>query len=118
MRWLLIAPIRAYQLVISPLLGPRCRFYPSCSQYGLEAIQLHGPLKGGWMTLKRICKCHPLHPGGIDLVPPRGNGDIQGTTDTGAESGTHTSSPSATCPTAPLASESHAHSAAPQPKKP
>ena len=69
MRWLLIGPIRAYQLVISPLIGPRCRFYPTCSSYGIEAIQRHGPVKGGWLTLKRIAKCHPLHPGGIDLVP-------------------------------------------------
>jgi putative membrane protein insertion efficiency factor len=69
MRWLLIGPIRAYQLVISPLIGPRCRFYPTCSSYGIEAIQRHGPAKGGWLTLKRIAKCHPLHPGGIDLVP-------------------------------------------------
>jgi uncharacterized protein len=69
MRWLLIGLIRAYQLVISPLIGPRCRFYPTCSSYGLEAIQLHGPAKGGWLALKRIAKCHPLHPGGIDLVP-------------------------------------------------
>jgi putative membrane protein insertion efficiency factor len=69
MRWLLIGPIRAYQLVISPLIGPRCRFYPTCSSYGIEAIQHHGPAKGGWLTLKRIAKCHPLHPGGIDLVP-------------------------------------------------
>ncbi len=69
MRWLLTGPIRAYQLVISPLIGPRCRFYPTCSSYGLEAIQLHGPAKGGWLTLKRIAKCHPLHPGGVDLVP-------------------------------------------------
>jgi putative membrane protein insertion efficiency factor len=69
MRWLLIGSIRAYQLVISPIIGPRCRFYPSCSSYGIEAIQLHGPAKGGWLTLKRITKCHPLHPGGVDLVP-------------------------------------------------
>ncbi|WP_255856006.1 membrane protein insertion efficiency factor YidD [Marinobacterium rhizophilum] len=69
MRWLLIGPIRVYQLVISPLIGPRCRFYPTCSSYGIEAIQLHGPAKGGWLALKRIAKCHPLHPGGIDLVP-------------------------------------------------
>jgi hypothetical protein len=118
MRWLLIAPIRAYQLVISPLLGPRCRFYPSCSQYGIEAIQLHGPLKGGWLTLKRIGKCHPLHPGGIDLVPPRGNGTAQRAMDTGAESSRHTSSSPATGPSTSLASESRAHSAASQPKKP
>ncbi|MFC6668893.1 membrane protein insertion efficiency factor YidD [Marinobacterium aestuariivivens] len=71
MRKLFIVLIRVYQLVISPLLGPRCRFYPSCSQYGIEAIQTHGPLRGGWLTLKRILKCHPGHPGGLDPVPPQ-----------------------------------------------
>lgn len=70
---LLIAPfigiIRLYQLILSPLLGPRCRFYPSCSHYGIEALQTHGLLKGSWLTIKRITRCHPGNPGGIDLVP-------------------------------------------------
>lgn len=70
---ILIAPfvliIRAYQLLISPLLGPRCRFYPSCSHYGIEALQTHGLLKGSWLTLKRISRCHPGNEGGVDLVP-------------------------------------------------
>jgi putative membrane protein insertion efficiency factor len=70
---ILIAPfvliIRAYQLLISPLLGPRCRFYPSCSHYGIEALQTHGLIKGSWLTLKRISRCHPGNEGGIDLVP-------------------------------------------------
>ncbi|NVK43021.1 MAG: membrane protein insertion efficiency factor YidD [Oceanospirillaceae bacterium] len=70
MRPLLIALIRGYQLLISPLLGPRCRFYPSCSQYGIEAIRSHGPLRGSWLTLRRLLKCHPGHPGGFDPVPP------------------------------------------------
>jgi uncharacterized protein len=61
--------IRAYQLVLSPLLGPSCRFYPSCSQYGLEAIEAHGALRGTWLTARRICRCHPFHPGGFDPVP-------------------------------------------------
>jgi len=68
-RKLLILPIRVYQLVISPLLPPRCRFYPTCSQYAIEALQKHGAIRGGWLALKRILKCHPLHPGGIDPVP-------------------------------------------------
>ncbi|MDV6319242.1 membrane protein insertion efficiency factor YidD [Chromohalobacter sp. HP20-39] len=68
---LMIGLLRGYQYVISPLLGPRCRFWPSCSQYAVEAIQFHGPLRGGWLALKRILKCHPGHPGGIDFVPPR-----------------------------------------------
>lgn len=65
MLWL----IKLYQYTLSPLLGPRCRFYPSCSNYALEAIELYGPLKGGWLALKRISRCHPLNPGGIDPVP-------------------------------------------------
>jgi putative membrane protein insertion efficiency factor len=70
-RTLLRAPIRGYQLFISPLLGQRCRFYPSCSNYALEAIEVHGALKGAWLALKRIARCHPWHPGGVDPVPPR-----------------------------------------------
>lgn len=64
-----IALIRFYQMVISPLKPPSCRFYPTCSQYGLEAIQRFGALKGGWLTIKRILKCQPFHPGGFDPVP-------------------------------------------------
>jgi putative membrane protein insertion efficiency factor len=71
MRWFLTAIIRAYQRLISPLLGPRCRFHPSCSQYALEAIERHGPVKGGWLALRRIARCHPLNPGGHDPVPDR-----------------------------------------------
>jgi uncharacterized protein len=62
--------IRLYQRALSPLLGPRCRFYPSCSQYMHEALQIHGPWRGLWLGVKRIARCHPLHPGGIDPVPP------------------------------------------------
>lgn len=65
---LLIGAVRLYQYVISPLLGPRCRFWPSCSSYTIEAIQVHGPLKGSWMALRRIIKCHPGNPGGMDPV--------------------------------------------------
>jgi uncharacterized protein len=68
---LLIGLIRFYQYALSPLLGPRCRFWPSCSQYAIEAVSEHGPARGGWLALKRILKCHPGHPGGIDLVPSR-----------------------------------------------
>lgn len=71
MRLLLIALIKAYKYLISPLLGPRCRFYPSCSSYGLEAIQLHGATKGSYLTLRRLLKCHPFHEGGIDPVPEK-----------------------------------------------
>jgi putative membrane protein insertion efficiency factor len=62
--------IRAYQLFISPLLGPRCRFYPSCSHYAQEVLQVHGLWRGGWLALRRVARCHPWHPGGVDPVPP------------------------------------------------
>ena len=61
--------IRAYQLVVSPLLGPRCRHLPSCSEYAAEAISLHGPVRGGWMGLCRILRCHPWGTSGYDPVP-------------------------------------------------
>jgi putative membrane protein insertion efficiency factor len=69
MRRLLMALIRGYQLAISPWLGRNCRFYPSCSQYTLEAIERHGALKGLWLGLRRVLRCHPFHPGGHDPVP-------------------------------------------------
>ena len=61
--------IRAYQAILSPLMGAVCRFYPSCSEYAYEAIAKHGVWKGGALALRRILKCHPFHPGGVDLVP-------------------------------------------------
>jgi putative membrane protein insertion efficiency factor len=69
MRALFTALIRLYQWTLSPLLGPKCRFYPSCSHYALEAVQRFGILHGGWLTLRRLSRCHPWHPGGIDPVP-------------------------------------------------
>ncbi|SFA39791.1 hypothetical protein SAMN05192569_1001401 [Parageobacillus thermantarcticus] len=68
---LLIAFIRFYQIFISPLKPPTCRFYPTCSHYGLEAVKRFGAIKGGWLTIKRILKCHPFHPGGFDPVPEK-----------------------------------------------
>ncbi|MBO2945143.1 membrane protein insertion efficiency factor YidD [Paenibacillus sp. F411] len=65
------APIHLYRKVISPLKPATCRFYPTCSQYALEAIEVHGALKGSVLAAKRIGRCHPFHPGGVDLVPPR-----------------------------------------------
>lgn len=62
--------IRAYQLLLSPLLGPRCRFYPSCSSYCREALETHGLVTGLWLGLKRILRCHPYCEGGLDPVPP------------------------------------------------
>jgi len=69
MRHLAALLIRIYQWTVSPLLGPRCRFYPSCSQYALEAIQRFGLLKGGWLAVVRLGRCHPWQPGGFDPVP-------------------------------------------------
>ncbi len=66
--------IRGYQLVLSPWIGRHCRFYPTCSHYAADAIHTHGLLTGGWLTLKRIGKCHPFHPGGVDLVPGKASG--------------------------------------------
>jgi putative membrane protein insertion efficiency factor len=63
------ALVSAYRWLISPLLGPRCRFYPSCSAYALEALEHHGALRGTALALRRILKCHPWHPGGYDPVP-------------------------------------------------
>ena len=69
MKKMLLALFKLYQLVISPLKPPTCRFYPTCSHYGIEAVSKFGALRGGWLTIKRIVKCHPFHPGGLDYVP-------------------------------------------------
>lgn len=69
MKHLLIALVRFYQYAISPLLGRRCRYFPSCSEYAVEAVQKHGALRGGWLGVKRVFRCHPWHPGGYDPVP-------------------------------------------------
>lgn len=73
-RRLVKAPIRFYRKVISPLKPATCRFYPTCSAYALEAVEVHGALKGSWLAMRRIARCHPFNPGGIDLVPPRKGG--------------------------------------------
>ncbi|WP_404347343.1 membrane protein insertion efficiency factor YidD [Sutcliffiella horikoshii] len=71
MKHVLLSIIRFYRKFISPLTPPTCRFYPTCSHYGMEAIGRFGAIKGGWLTIKRILKCHPFHPGGIDHVPDK-----------------------------------------------
>lgn len=73
MKFLFIKIIEVYQKFISPLTPPSCRFHPTCSHYGLEAIQVHGALYGSYLTIKRILKCHPFHPGGFDPVPEKKN---------------------------------------------
>lgn len=70
MKKLLQLPVKVYRRWISPLKPPTCRFYPTCSAYALEALEKHGAARGTWLTVKRIAKCHPFHPGGIDHVPP------------------------------------------------
>ncbi|MFD1138554.1 membrane protein insertion efficiency factor YidD [Paenibacillus urinalis] len=70
-RFIAKAPVQFYRKFISPLTPPSCRFYPTCSAYALEAIEVHGAVKGSLLAAKRIAKCHPLHPGGVDLVPPK-----------------------------------------------
>ncbi|WP_086818733.1 membrane protein insertion efficiency factor YidD [Allokutzneria sp. NRRL B-24872] len=67
----LLLPIRGYRRWISPLLPPSCRFYPSCSTYAVEAITVHGALRGCWLAARRLLRCGPWHPGGMDPVPPR-----------------------------------------------
>ncbi len=69
MKSLLLVLLRAYKLGLSPFLGQNCRFYPSCSDYAAEAVRLHGALKGSGLAARRLCKCHPWHPGGLDPVP-------------------------------------------------
>jgi putative membrane protein insertion efficiency factor len=69
MKYLLMGLIRLYQMTFSKLMPPSCRFTPSCSHYGYEAVSKYGALKGSWMAIKRIGRCHPFHPGGYDPVP-------------------------------------------------
>lgn len=66
----LLAVVQAYRRLVSPLLGPRCRFAPSCSAYAVEALMTHGAARGSWLAVRRIGRCHPFHPGGHDPVPP------------------------------------------------
>lgn len=69
MQHLLIGLIRVYQVALSPFVGNQCRFTPTCSQYAREAVEKHGALKGSWMAVRRVSRCHPWHPGGHDPVP-------------------------------------------------
>ena len=69
MRKVLISIIKAYQLLLSPYLAPACRYTPSCSCYAQESIASHGAMRGSWLAIKRVCRCHPFHEGGYDPVP-------------------------------------------------
>ncbi len=70
LRRMAVAPVRFYQLFISPVLPPSCRFYPTCSAYAVEAVLTHGVLRGGLLAFRRLARCHPWSPGGFDPVPP------------------------------------------------
>jgi hypothetical protein len=71
---LLVVLLLGYRRCVSPLLGPRCRFYPSCSAYALEAVRVHGAVRGSWLAVARLSRCHPFHSGGLDPVPPGRSG--------------------------------------------
>jgi hypothetical protein len=68
-RSVLVWLVKAYRYAVSPMLGPSCRFEPSCSSYAVEALERHGATRGTWLAAKRVCRCHPWHPGGYDPVP-------------------------------------------------
>jgi uncharacterized protein len=85
--WILVLLLNGYRRFVSPLLGPRCRFYPSCSAYALEAVQIHGALRGSWLAARRLSRCHPFHAGGLDPVPARKADAAQAASPPGAAHG-------------------------------
>jgi putative membrane protein insertion efficiency factor len=93
----LLAAVRFYQRAISPAFPPRCRFEPSCSAYAAEALEVHGAARGSWLAVRRLAKCAPWHPGGVDLVPPRAGASRA----TGTPGHTHSSCTAAPGPTPP-----------------
>ncbi len=95
---LLVLLLTGYRMFISPLLGPRCRFYPSCSAYALEAVQVHGALRGSWLAARRLSRCHPFHAGGLDPVPARAAEPGPGAGGAALAAGTPRRSEGQTCP--------------------
>ena len=73
----LMVPVIGYRRFLSPLIAPRCRFAPSCSEYALEALRQHGAARGLWLAVRRLARCHPFHPGGYDPVPTRPQGVVR-----------------------------------------
>lgn len=71
MKYVLVALLKAYRFAISPLYGDVCRYYPSCSAYALESVQVHGAIRGTWLSVRRLARCHPWARGGLDPVPPQ-----------------------------------------------
>src|SRR5688500_11775461 len=72
----LLLPVRLYRQFLSPVMPPACRFHPSCSKYALDALTTHGPVRGSWLAARRLMRCHPFHPGGLDPVPPPRAGSL------------------------------------------
>jgi putative membrane protein insertion efficiency factor len=115
----LLAGIRFYSRAISPALPPRCRFYPTCSAYAAEAVEIHGAARGTWLALRRLVKCAPWHPGGVDLVPPRTGTRRAGTTratgTAGPAESSCTAAPDPTTPPVPGADDVRRRSGATPP---
>ena len=94
----LLASVRFYQRAISPTRPPRCRFLPTCSAYALEALEVHGAVRGTWLAVRRLLKCAPWHPGGVDLVPEPAHSRHAGTAEAARSSKTSAPIPGALAP--------------------
>ena len=103
MRRALLSAVRYYQRAISPALPPRCRFHPTCSAYAVEAIERHGASRGSWLALRRLVKCAPWHPGGVDLVPELPEPRVPEAPEPGTARADRSSSPAVLTPATPPA---------------